>query len=353
MGVTIAIDAMGGDFGAKVTVPAAVAVFQRHPDVKLILVGQREVLAPQLAICASSQHLKLDDLKDRVVIHHAAEVVAMDEPPTKALRFKKDSSMRVAINLVKSGEAQACVSAGNTGALMATAHYVIKTLPEIDRPAIIASFPSSSPDKEVRVLDLGANVDSSAEHLCQFAIMGSILVSAVDGIERPKVALLNIGAEAIKGNEQVKRASLLLAENKSLNYVGYIEGDGIFKGDVDLVVCDGFIGNVMLKSIEGAVKLIATYVKRNFMHSWFTKLAALIARPVLKNLASQLDPGRRNGASLIGLGGIVIKSHGGANEAAFANAIEEAVREVEHNIPQRIQMEIGRFVSVSSKIINN
>lgn len=346
MGITIAIDAMGGDFGPSVTVPAAVTVSEHHPDVKFILVGQREVLASKLAACLSgtgNANTNID-VCERLEIYHATEVVAMDESPAKALRLKKDSSMRVTINLVKDDVAQACVSAGNTGALMATAHYVLKTLPGIDRPAIIAALPTVNPDKEVRVLDLGANVDSTAMHLHQFAVMGSVLVNAVDGVASPKVGLLNVGAEEIKGNEQVKKAAQLLAENKELNYVGYVEGDDIFKGDVDVVVCDGFIGNVTLKALEGVVKLIAVYVKRNFMRNWLTKLAAVIARPALKNLARQLDPGRHNGASFIGLRNIVIKSHGGANQLAFANAIEEAVREVEHNVPAKIQQEVARFL---------
>lgn len=361
MEITIAIDAMGGDIGAKVTVPAAAIALERYPNIRLILVGQREILEQQLRQVKSGAGRELlhkvaaaknrdsalssvsTNWSERIEIHDASEVVTMDESPTKALRFKKDSSMRVAVNLVKEGVAQACVSAGNTGALMATAHYVLKTLPGIDRPAIVAYFPTVIPDKEVHVLDLGANVDSTAEHLYQFAIMGSIMTKAVDGIERPKVGLLNIGEEEIKGNEQVKRAAELLSKSKELNYIGYVEGDDIFKGEADVVVCDGFIGNVALKTSEGLVKLIATYLKRAFMRNWFTKLVALIARPILKRFARQLDPGLRNGASLIGLRSIVIKSHGGANEAAFANAIGEAVREVANNIPQKIQQEISAF----------
>lgn len=339
MNATIAVDAMGGDFGPDVTVPAAFSVIKRHPYLKLILVGNSDILNAKIAAGAYPANCA-----GRVAIHHASEVVAMDESPSRALRSKKDSSMRVAINLVKEGKAQACVSAGNTGALMATAHYVLKTIAGVNRPAIISTLPTANPEKEVYVLDLGANVDSEAIHLYQFAVMGSVLVEAVDKISRPKVGLLNIGSEEIKGNEQVKQAALLLADNKAINYVGYIEGDDIFKGDIDIVVCDGFIGNVTLKAMEGLAKLISVYVKRGFSRNLYTKAAALISLPVLKNLARQLDPGRRNGASLIGLQGIVIKSHGGANEAAFGNAIEEAILEVEQNVPQRIRDEVSKLL---------
>lgn len=337
METIIAIDAMGGDYGLDVTVPASFMMLEKHPHLRLILVGDGALLENKILDWPAA-------IKARAVIRHASERVEMDESPSKALRAKKDSSMRVAINLVKEGIARACVSAGNTGALMATAHYVLKTLPGVDRPAIITTFPTVIEDKEVRVLDLGANVDSEAMHLYQFAVMGSILASSVDSIKDPRVALLNIGSEGIKGNEQVKQAGLLLAENKNINYVGYVEGDEIFKGAVDVVVCDGFIGNVTLKTIEGIVKLVAFYLKRAFTCNIFSKIAALIARPVLKKFAKQLDPGRRNGASLIGLQGIVIKSHGGADVAAFSNAIEEAIIETEKNVPQRIRDEVASIL---------
>lgn len=333
----IAIDAMGGDHGPSVTVPAALQILKLYPQLHLILVGDREIIESQL--CAWPEDIKL-----RVVVKHASEQIAMDESPSKALRTKKDSSMRIAINLVKEKIAKACVSAGNTGALMAMSHYVLKTLPGIDRPAIITSFPTMVEGKEVRVLDLGANVDAEAAHLYQFAVMGSALVSAVDNIESPRVALLNIGSEEIKGNEQVKAAGALLAENKYINYIGYVEGDDLFKGDVDIVVCDGFVGNVALKTIEGIVKLIYFYVKKAFTSNFITKIAAIIVSPMLRKIAKQLDPGRRNGASFIGLQGIVIKSHGGANENAFANAIKEAIIEVEKNVPQRIRNDVTRFL---------
>jgi glycerol-3-phosphate acyltransferase PlsX len=257
----------------------------------------------------------------------------MDELPSQALRFKKDSSMRVAINLVKSGEADACVSAGNTGALMATARFVLKTLPGIDRPAICTTIPARR--GHTHVLDLGANVDSKAEHLLQFAVMGSVLVNAVDNIEAPRVALLNIGEEEIKGNEQVKQAAALLGASP-IHYVGFVEGDGIFLEDVDVVVCDGFVGNVALKTSEGVAQLIRHYMEQEFKRNLLTRLAGLAALPVLRAFARRIDPRRYNGASLLGLQGTVVKSHGGADALAFANAIKIAMLEVQKAVPQRI-----------------
>jgi glycerol-3-phosphate acyltransferase PlsX len=262
----------------------------------------------------------------------------MDESPSKALRNKKDSSMRVAVDLVKSGEAQACVSAGNTGALMATARFVLKTLPNVDRPAIITAVPSQR--GSTHVLDLGANVDCTAEHLFQFAVMGSELVTAVEGIAAPKVGLLNIGEEEIKGNEQVKGAHELLAAS-SLNYIGYVEGDDIYLGGVDVVVTDGFVGNVALKSSEGVAKLVRQVLKESFQRSWLTRLSGLAALPILKRFSRTFDPRRYNGASLLGLRGIVIKSHGGADTLAFENAIHIAEKEIHCNIPERIAHRVG------------
>lgn len=332
--IRISIDAMGGDHGPRVTVAAAIMALKKHPNLHLILVGQQEVLAPLL----NSQG---KDLTDRWSIVHASEIVEMDELPSQALRAKKDSSMRVAINLVKEGEASACVSAGNTGALMATARFVLKTLPGIDRPAIMTRFPTVIAGKEVRVLDLGANVDSSSEHLYQFAIMGSIVTAAVDNIEKPKVGLLNIGEEEIKGNEQVKQAAEFFSQSDSLNYMGYIEGDAIFSGNADVVVCDGFVGNIVLKACEGISKLILREGQKTFMETWWTKLLGAFALPVLKRLKERIDPRKRNGATLLGLNGIVIKSHGSAKVFSYEVAIEEAVLEVEKNIPQLIREEVG------------
>jgi glycerol-3-phosphate acyltransferase PlsX len=277
----------------------------------------------------------------RVRIRHTTETVAMDESPSKALRGKKDSSMRVAIDLVKSGEAGACVSAGNTGALMATARFVLKTLPNVDRPAIITAVPSVHGD--THMLDLGANVDCTAEHLFQFAVMGSELVKAVDGVARPKVALLNIGQEEIKGNEQVKKAHELLAAS-GLNYVGYVEGDDIYLGDVDLVVSDGFVGNVALKSSEGVAKFVRHTLSAQFKRNIWTWLAGLAAMPILNAFRRTMDPRRYNGASLLGLRGIVIKSHGGADEVAFENAIRIAEKEIHCDIPRRIAEQVGRYL---------
>lgn len=331
---TIALDAMGGDFGPQVTVPAALQALATHPQLKLILVGDR----PSLERVISTQSSVPED---RLVIYHASEQVAMDELPSVALRTKKDSSMRVAINLVKEGVAQACVSAGNTGALMATARFVLKTLSGVDRPAIITSFPTQIENKVVRMLDLGANVDSCADHLYQFAVMGSLLVSAIDKIEHPKVALLNIGQEDIKGNDQVKRTAQLLADSKAIHYYGYIEADEIFSGKADVVVCDGFVGNVALKSMEGVAKLITRFSKEEFKRSLLSRLLGLTALPVIYRIKKRIDPARHNGASLLGLRGIVIKSHGGANVLAFTHAIYQALAEVENDIPQRIGQEVG------------
>jgi len=324
--LTLSLDAMGGDHGLKVVVPAALDILNRHPKLHLVLVGDEHDIQRQLE--------KNDYISDsRLTIQHASQVVEMDESPSKALRKKRDSSMRVAINLVKSGEADACVSAGNTGALMATARYVLKTLPGIDRPAIISSLPSVG--GHTHMLDLGANIDSSAEHLYQFAVMGSVLSQSLDQIKHPKVGLLNIGEEEMKGNEQVKQAAKLLA-NSDLNYIGFVEGNDIFNGRVDVVVCDGFVGNVSLKTCEGVAKMIANAMKEEFNHSWFTKILGLFALPVLKALKRRIDPRRYNGASLLGLQGIVIKSHGGADALAFANAVEIAIEEVANAIPSRI-----------------
>lgn len=263
----------------------------------------------------------------------------MDELPSRALRGKKDSSMRVAIDLVKRGQADACVSAGNTGALMATARFVLKTLPNIDRPAIITKLPAIN--GHTWVLDLGANVDCDADHLYQFAVMGSELVSAVDQVERPNVALLNIGQEEIKGNEQVREAHELLQQS-SLNYIGYVEGDDIYlREGLDVVVTDGFVGNVALKNTEGVAKLIRHFMNVEFKRNIFTKLSGLVALPVLRALRRRIDPRRYNGASLLGLRGIVVKSHGGADALAFEHAIHIAKKEVNADIADRIQQQVG------------
>lgn len=329
---TIAIDAMGGDFGPEVTIPAALDCLQNNPALSLIMVGNETLLNQQLSLLNHG-------FGDRIRIHHASQCVEMHDSPAKVLRTKKDSSMRVAINLVRDGQADACVSAGNTGALMATARFVLKTIPGIDRPAIISTLPSIF--GHTHVLDLGANVDSSAEHLFQFGVMGSELVKALEGIDDPTIGLLNIGEEDMKGNEQVKAAAKLF-ESSHLNYIGFVEGDTLNAGEtkVDLVVTDGFVGNVALKSIEGAAKMIGQALKEAFNKNVLTKLAAVIVMPVLKSFKQRIDPRMYNGASFIGLRGIVIKSHGGADKLAFINAIHIAEIEAEKDIPKRISEQV-------------
>jgi glycerol-3-phosphate acyltransferase PlsX len=333
MDITVAIDCMGGDHGPRVTVPAALELLRRHADVAVVLVGQRETLDAELSAQGS-----LDG--QRLRVRHAAEVVSMDEPPAQALRYKKDSSMRVAVNLVKSGEAHACVSAGNTGALMATSRYVLKTLPGIDRPAIATVLPNVQ-GGWTYVLDLGANVDCTPEQLMQFGVMGAMLVAALEHKERPTVGLLNIGVEDIKGNETVKRAADLLRDS-GLNFQGNVEGDDIFKGTTDVVVCDGFVGNSVLKASEGVAKMIAAFLRQEFTRNPLRRLSALAAMPVLKALRRRMDPGRYNGASLLGLRGIVIKSHGSADSYAFGRALERAVEEVRNDVIQRITQRMAQ-----------
>ncbi|PJD94495.1 MAG: phosphate acyltransferase [Legionella sp.] len=334
--ITIAVDAMGGDHGIHVVVPACINATKKNPDLKLILVGIKDEIDALLA-----KHQVLTSKQFTVV--HASELVGMDELPSHALRNKKDSSMRVAINLVKEGKADACVSAGNTGALMATARYVLKTLPGIDRPAIVSMLPTIK--GKTWVIDLGANVDSCAEHLFQFAVMGSALIQAIENKPHPKIALLNIGVEEIKGNDQVKRTAHMLSECALMNYVGYVEGNHLYTGDVDLIVCDGFVGNVALKASEGIAHLLLTVLKESFCKNWLTKLAALAASAVLKDAKKRLDPSQYNGASMLGLNGIVVKSHGGANQLGFEVAIEQAILEVEHNAIDLVRDKINEFIN--------
>ena len=331
---------MGGDHGLDVVIPACVRAAQDNSELKLLLVGDKAQVVKHLKKCGIS----IDSLQNgQFSIVHASETITMDELPSHALRNKKDSSMRVAINLVKEGKAQACVSAGNTGALMATARFVLKTLPGIDRPAIIAELPTLN--GRTRVLDLGANVDSCAEHLFQFAVMGSALIQALDKKARPKIALLNIGVEEIKGNDQVKRTAHMLAECNLMNYVGYVEGDHFYTGDVDLVVCDGFVGNATLKASEGLAKLMLTILKESFTHNWLTKIVGLLARPALSQMKKRIDPARYNGATMLGLNGIVVKSHGGASELAFKFAIEEAMLQVKNDVVDLVRNQITEFIN--------
>jgi len=333
--VTISLDAMGGDHGVTVVVPAAINMLRRYEDLQVILVGDEPQITQQLKKAGAPE-------QPRLQIAHATQTIAMDEPVAQALRFKKNSSMRVAINLVQSGTAQACVSAGNTGALMATARFVLKTLAGIDRPAIITGMPSIK--GHTHVLDLGANVDCKAEHLFQFAVMGSVLASAVDDNDSPKVGLLNVGQEAIKGNDQVKEANRLL-ERSLLNYIGYVEGGAIYCGDVDVVVCDGFVGNAALKASEGVAKMIAQLAREEFRRSALSRLRGLVAMPVLRAFRGRIDPRRYNGASLVGLRGIVIKSHGGADVFAYEHAIQIARVEVRKSVPQRIDKQLARLLT--------
>lgn len=335
MTARIAIDCMGGDHGPSVTVPAVIQFLAEHPVAHLILVGQEDVLRPLLGVQAGDPRLR---------IVHASEVVGMDESPTLALRFKKDSSMRVAINLVKSGEADACVSAGNTGALMAISRFVLKMLPGIERPAICAPLPTIN--GHTHVLDLGANVDCSAKHLLQFGIMGAMLISAMEHKDRPTVGILNIGEEEIKGNEVVKAAAELL-RNSGLNFIGNVEGDGIFKGEADVIVCDGFVGNVALKTSEGLAQMLAASLRSEFKRNWLTKLAALIAISVLNNFKRRFDHRRYNGAILLGLKGISVKSHGSADALSFANAIGRAYDAAENRVLERIAGRIAEMTTAA------
>ncbi|WP_434025562.1 phosphate acyltransferase PlsX [Neptuniibacter halophilus] len=328
---SIAVDVMGGDFGPRVTVPATLSALKRYPHLSAKLVGHTEAITPQLTKLNS-------DVACRIEIVHAADTISMAAKPSQALRSGQESSMYKALQLVAEHKAEACVSAGNTGALMVLGRYILRTLPGIDRPAIISSVPTLT--GHCHMLDLGANVDCSAEHLLQFAIMGSVMTQAVDGIEAPRVGLLNIGQEQIKGNEQVKLASRLIEEHGTLNYIGYVEGDDLYAGKADVVVCDGFVGNIALKSSEGLARLISRKFQASFKKGLYRRFLALLASPVLSELKRQMDPSRRNGASLLGLQGIVIKSHGSANRKCFGFALDQAVAEIEQNVPRRICHEI-------------
>ena len=317
---------MGGDFGPRCIVPASIACLAEFPSLHLVLVGQAPVLEELIA-----RESGVD--RRRLSVEHAAEVVAMDERPSQALRSKPDSSMRVALDLVRAGRAHACVSAGNTGALMALSRYVLKTLPGIDRPAMVTAIPTAR--GHCHLLDLGANVDCSAEHLYQFAVMGSVAAEAL-GLRSPRVALLNVGTEDIKGSQQVKLAASLLQQANGLNYIGYIEGDALYRGEADVVVCDGFVGNILLKSSEGLVAMIAARIESLFTENLGSRLVGALALPLLSRLKGDLAPSRHNGASFLGLQGIVVKSHGSAGADGFQSAIRRAVIEVRENLPQRL-----------------
>lgn len=338
--ITIAVDCMGGDIGPAATMPACAAFLASHPQAQLLLVGQPDALAawPQV----------LNNVRCRVV--PASEVVAMDDPVEVALRRKKDSSMRVAIAQVKEGAAQAAVSSGNTGALMAIARYVLKTLDGIDRPAIATQLPNAR-GGATTVLDLGANVDCTAEHLLQFAVMGSALVAAATGREEPTVGLLNVGEEVIKGSEVIKKAGVLLrnaANTGDLNFFGNVEGDDVFRGTTDIVVCDGFVGNVALKASEGLASMIGGIIREEFSRNIFTKIGALFAYPVLKAFKKRLDHRRYNGAALLGLRGLVFKSHGSADAFAFEHALARAYDAAHNRLLESVQARIAHAAPLMS-----
>ena len=337
----IALDAMGGDHGPSVTVAAAKLALDKIDALELVLVGDENQLAAELE--------KLGLTKDkRISIHHASEVVDMDEQPVVALKKKKDSSMRVAINLVKEGSVQACVSAGNTGALMATSKFVLKTVRGISRPAICTILPGIN--GHTHMLDLGANLECTPQNLAEFALMGSVLAQSVEGIENPTIGLLNIGSEEVKGSDSIKEASRLIAESR-LNYYGFVEGDDIYKGTVNVIVTDGFVGNVSLKTGEGLAALVNHVLRSEFKRNWLTKLAAIITMPVLSSVRRRLDPRRYNGASLLGLNGIVVKSHGSADTHSFMNAIKIASIEIENSVPQRISNAIEVYFSQAEEAV--
>jgi len=328
---SIAIDVMGGDHGIKVTVPASIQILQQFLEINIILVGKEVEIKKTLSKLKASNH-------PRITILNTTESVEMDESPQSALKNKKNSSMRLAINLVKTHEASACVSAGNTGALMATARFVLKMLNGVERPAIASNFPNGSGGVTC-VLDLGANTDSTPEQLLQFSVMGAMLTSALTKKKNPSVGLLNIGSEDIKGNEVVKKTFVLLKESH-LNFYGNVEGDDIFKGTTDVVVCDGFVGNVALKTTEGVLRMFGNFLTAEYKKNWITKIIALISLSLLKSFRKRLDPRRYNGASFLGLNGIVIKSHGGADILAFKTAIITAIEESENRVLEKIKKQI-------------
>jgi len=353
MSVRIAIDCMGGDHGIPVTVAAALSFLSACQDAELILVGRQDEIRTQLAKIAPGQRADTAFANAdagashgaRLTIHHASEVVEMDEPVAQALRGKRDSSMRVAIELVRDGKADACISAGNTGALMAISRFVLKMIDGIERPAIAAPLPNRQ-GGQTMMLDLGANVDCEAEHLRQFALMGSALVSALDGTERPRVGLLNIGEEVIKGNDVVKQAAELLRAS-GLNFIGNVEGNDLFSGTADVVVCDGFVGNVALKTTEGLAQMLSGFIREEFTRGPLSKAIALLAFPVLKRFKQRVDHRRYNGASLIGLRGIVIKSHGSSDAFGFEQAIRRGYDASRNGLLKRISDAMPR-VSVTA-----
>ena len=334
---------MGGDQGPLITIPSAIMAINHMPNLHLILCGDTKIITTELAQFNITEQDLLNH--KQLSILATTQTVEMDDKPAFALRTKKDSSMRKALDLVNSGEAQACVSAGNTGALFSMAHFVLKTLPGVERPALISSLPTHDDDKHVFMLDLGANVFCESHVLYQFGVMGSVMAQQVDGIDNPRIALLNMGEEAIKGSDHIKLAALELAENKAINYIGFIEGSDIFSNKADVIVCDGFVGNVTLKTCEGVARLVYKKSTSIFNQSFLVKLLAAIVKPRLKKMFKSMNPDQYNGASLIGLRGIVVKSHGNANSNAFFSAIMEAVKEVERQVPEKIKHSLEQGLS--------
>lgn len=339
--LTISLDTMGGDIGPSSTIPAAVEAVEQFPNLTLILCGQQSVI---------EHHLKLKQAQNhpRLLIQHCEQLVSMDEKPALALRSKTDSSMRVSLNLVREGKAAACVSAGNTGALLAMAHYVLKMLPGIERPALISKLPTKG-NKPVYLLDLGANVSCDSHILFQFGLMGSVVAEHEEALPEPKVALLNIGEEEIKGSDQIKQAAVLMQQASNINYVGYIEGSDIFSAKVDVIVCDGFVGNVALKTCEGIATLVIDKLKSNLKRHWGYRFLGFLLWPVLRKMLTLVNPEQYNGASLVGIRGIVVKSHGNASSSAFLSAIKEAIREVERQVPDKIKDKLEQSLISNNK----
>lgn len=334
---------MGGDKGPSVTITSAIMATQSHPNLHLILCGDESIILTCLSRCNISKE-ELTNHKQLSIVA-TSQVVSMADKPIVALRTKKDSSMRKALDLVHENRAQACVSAGNTGALFSMAHFVLKNLPGVERPALISSLPTHDNDKHVFMLDLGANVFCDSHVLYQFGVMGSVMAKQVDGIEKPRIALLNMGEEAIKGSDHIKLAGLELSNNKDINYVGFIEGCDIFSNKADVIVCDGFVGNVTLKTCEGVARLVYEKSKAAFTKSLLAKIFGSLLKPSFKKLFKTMNPDQYNGASLIGLRGIVVKSHGNANSGAFYAAISEAIKEVERQVPEKIKHSLEHGLS--------
>ncbi len=334
MTIKVSIDASGGDFGFPVTVKAGINALGVYKDLYLHFVGDEKGIQKEL-----NKHSIYKTFLDRISITHASEVIEMDDSPSTSLRHKKDSSMRIAINLIENGTVDACVSAGNTGALMAIARFILKTIEGVDRPAIMGSIPTLN--GHIHVLDLGANVDSKPETLLQFAIMGSIVVQNTENILNPTIGLLNVGVEEMKGHDKIQDTAELLKDS-SLNYLGFVEGDDIFKGVVDVVVCDGFEGNIALKASEGVANMFSHLIKESFNKNLLTQLVAIFAKPVMKNFQSKVDPSQYNGASLLGLKGVVVKSHGNAGVDSYFQAIKEAYLEAHAKITDKISVQLTR-----------